>query len=147
MPNVYIYTAFFVCFFVVLFIIVFCVSSGLVEKCIRFSPDSSLDFLYMCFKNFHFCIVPLWILVNLNYKDKIDKKTSKSATYEWLEKKQDYFSSYVTGKITWKRISTLKCFWTTLPAPVGMKGLLVNVKSDSNHNFKSLPVAVKKKLK
>ena len=33
------------------------------------------------------------------------------------------------------------------PAPVGMKGLLVNVKSDSNQNVKSLPVAVKKKLK
>ena len=72
---VYIYIYFFLLLFLLLLLLlllsllVFSTCTGLVEKRIRFPQGLSLV-LYSYFRTFHFCIVELWVLVNLKYRKK-----------------------------------------------------------------------------
>ena len=58
---------------VVVYFYVSCTCTDLVEKCVRFPQGLSLV-LYLYFRIFYFCIVELWVLVNLKYRKNNNNK-------------------------------------------------------------------------
>ena len=56
-------------YYIVVYVYVSSTCTDLVEKRIRFPQSSSLV-LYLYFRIFYFCIVELWVLVNLKYRKK-----------------------------------------------------------------------------
>ena len=99
MPEMYVYSFFFFLsllflsfsfyiFYIFLYLFMFMcslrVQTLLVEKRIRFPQDLSLV-LYVHFRIFYFCIIELWVLVNLKYRKR--KKNAPWRIYSGASKK------------------------------------------------------------
>ena len=59
----------FIIVIIVVYVYVSYTCTDLVEKRVRFLQDLSLV-LYLYFRIFYFCIVQLWVLVSLKYREK-----------------------------------------------------------------------------
>ena len=81
----FIFFLYFLYIFIYVYVYVFSTCTDLVEKGIRFPQDLSLV-LYVHFRIFYFCIIELWVLVNLKYRKK-KKKNAPTRIYSGASKK------------------------------------------------------------
>ena len=84
-----IYIYFIITIIIIIYVYVFSTCTGLAEKPIRFSQGLSLV-LYFYFLTFYFCIVQLWVLVNLKYRKKKKNQRHISTLLPYLVKISEY---------------------------------------------------------